>query len=551
MALFEIKNLSFTYPEAKRCALKDLSLTVEEGDFVVICGPTGCGKTTLLRMLKRELSPYGSKEGEILYCGEKLNDVSAKRCASEIGFVSQHSEEQIVTDKVRSELAFGPESLGLENGVIRRKVAEMASYFGIEEWIDRQTDVLSGGQKQLLNLASVMATSPKVLLLDEPTSQLDPIAASSFIATVKKLNRETGLTVVAVEHRLEELFPEADKIAVLEKGALICYDSPQRTCEALAERESLLPLFPSAVRLHSALGAKESCPLTVKEGRRFIKAHFNNETKELPPEKAEDGSTAVHRTEKKQTVAEIKELWFRYGKDEPDVLRGTELKIYRGESLCILGANASGKTTLLKVLAGLKRPYAGKLKLFGKSLKDYKGTELYQNGVALLPQDVLAVFVKNSVKDDLAETGKELPPLPFDVSPYLDSHPYDLSGGERQLCALAKVLMQRPRLLLLDEPTKGLDAYAKRRIIKIVQSLKQEGITVVTVTHDAEFAALCADRVALFFGGEIVSVAEPREFFADNSFYTTAASRMTRGLYKGIVTVEDAVKICRLNGRRS
>lgn len=545
MALFEIENLSFTYPESKFPALTGINLKIEEGDFVVICGPTGCGKTTLLRLLKRENAPYGTIDGEILYENEKLENLSAKRSASEISIVSQHSEAQIVTDKVKTELAFSLENLGFESGIIRRRVAEMASYFGIEDWIERKTDELSGGQKQLLNLASAMATNPKVLLLDEPTSQLDPIAASNFIGTVKKLNRELGLTVIVVEHRLEELFPEADKVAVLEKGKLLCYSNPQMTSETLKGNEKLLLSLPSAVRVHSALDGAGVCPLTVKEGRRFIEKSFKDEIKELPPL-----SGSEKELEKRQKVAELKDLWFRYGKEEPDVLRGTTLTVYEGESLCILGANASGKTTALKVLAGLKRPYAGKLKLFGKSIKDYKGAELYRGGVALLPQDVLTVFVKSSVKEDLAETGSPLPELPFDIEPYLDSHPYDLSGGERQLCALAKILMQSPRLLLLDEPTKGLDAYAKRRIIEIIDALKKKGLAVVTVTHDAEFAALCSDRVALFFGGKIVSEAKPKEFFADNSFYTTAASRMTRGKYDGAVTVETAVELCRLNGRR-
>ena len=198
MALFEIENLSFTYPESKFPALTGINLKIEEGDFVVICGPTGCGKTTLLRLLKRENAPYGTIDGEILYENEKLENLSTKRSASEISIVSQHSEAQIVTDKVKTELAFSLENLGFESGIIRRRVAEMASYFGIEDWIERKTDELSGGQKQLLNLASAMATNPKVLLLDEPTSQLDPIAASNFIGTVKKLNRELGLTVIVV-----------------------------------------------------------------------------------------------------------------------------------------------------------------------------------------------------------------------------------------------------------------------------------------------------------------------------------------------------------------
>lgn len=543
MEILQVKNLSFTYPGCNSKVIDDVSFTVESGEFMVICGETGCGKTTLLRSFKKELAPYGERSGEIYYNGIRLEELDNSTAASEIGYVMQKPENQIVTDKVWHELSFGLENLGFATPVIRRRVSEMSSYFGIGDWFHKDINELSGGQKQLLNLAAVMVMQPKVLILDEPTAQLDPITAADFIATLQRLNRDFSITIILVEHRLEEVLPIADTVLMLEKGKLLYYDTPRKVAKLLKNNERMMYAMPCAVRLFNAFQINVTCPLTVKEGRSFVEHNFNNHV-QLLHQRGENPS------KRKEDIAlQLKDVWFRYHKDTMDVLKGADLTVYKNEILCILGGNASGKTTMLGVAAGVLKPYSGSITLFGKKLKDYKNGTLYQNNLALLPQDVATVFLGNTVEEDLKELGQLNMDLPYDVSGLLQQHPYDLSGGEQQLCALTKVLLQKPRVLLLDEPTKGIDAFAKRGIIKILKNLKTMGITIVIVTHDVEFAAECADRCGLFFDGNITSTDAPELFFAENSFYTTAANRMTRQIYDHIVTVEDAVKICEMNGQ--
>ena len=538
MDILQVENLSFAYPTTKK-VLDDMSFTVKSGDFVVVCGETGCGKTTLLRMLKPELTPVGEVSGVIRYNGRPLKEQDKLTTASQIGFVMQKPENQLVTDKVWHELAFGLENMGLPTPVIRRRVSEMSSYFGISDWFYREVSELSGGQKQLLNLASIMVMQPQILILDEPTSQLDPIAAAEFIATLQKLNRELSLTIILVEHRLEDVLPIADKVLLMKDGKVACYDEPRAVCAWLGANDPMARAMPTAVRIFHGLNREAACPLTVKEGRRFIEAHFRNTVRSLEK---------IPYTHSKQAALEMDDIWFRYEKDRPDILRGTQLTVYENEIYGILGGNAAGKSTALNVAAGLLRPYKGKVKLFGKKLSAFTPETLYKNNLAYLPQDVQTVFVGDTVGEDLAEVSEDWSSIPYDLTTYAPKHPYDLSGGQQQLCALAKVLLLKPKLLLLDEPTKGIDAHAKLNIAQILKDLKKAGMTIVIVTHDVEFAALCADRCGLFFGGEITSSDVPSQFFAENNFYTTAANRMTRQYYDNIVTPEQAISICKRNG---
>lgn len=559
MDILQIENLRFRYPDAEKDALDGVSFHVRAGEFVVLCGKSGCGKTTLLKMLKRELSPHGEKSGRIVYNGVEQAALDDRTAACDIGYVLQNPENQVVTDKVWHELAFGLESLGFPTGTIRRRVAEMASYFGIQAWFRQNTGELSGGQKQMLNLASVMVMQPQVLILDEPTSQLDPIAASDFIATLRKLNRELGLTILLVEHRLEEVFPLADRVMMMEQGRILLYDRPEAMGARLRELRADHPMLaglPSAVRIFQALEVDAPCPLTVKEGRDFLSEHFRAAGQgERPP---------VARREK--IALEMKNVWFRYERDLPDVLRGVTFAAYEGETFCILGGNGTGKTTALSVLAGLNRAYRGRVLIGGKKIGEYKGNTLYRHNVALLPQNPQTVFLKKTVREDFQEIARvmeygeeERTALieeiagKLGITRLLDKHPYDLSGGEQQKAALAKILLLKPKILLLDEPTKGVDAYSKRNLLSILRELKAEGITIVIVTHDVEFAAAGADRCALFFDGEIISVDTPAAFFANNNFYTTAANRIARHLYRDAVSCEEVVALCRLNrkaGRR-
>ena len=539
MEILKVENLSFSYPLCEEKAIEGISFSIERGDFVTVCGPTGCGKSTLMRMMKRELTPLGQMSGTVYYKGRDLHGLDEKETACVIGFVAQRPEEQIVTDKVWHEIAFGLENMGLSQDVIRRRVSEMTCYFGIEDWFEKNVADLSGGQKQLLNLASVMVMQPDVLILDEPTAQVDPIAASDFIATLSRLNRDLSLTVIITEHRLEEVIPVSNKILAMEKGKILEFGPTRPTIESLFGNKVFMAGMPAAVRIRNSFNINAPCPLTTKEGRLFIEEHFSNNVESLPCKQDNRG--------KKDTVLEFSDVYFKYERDLPDVLRGLDFRVFEKEIFCILGGNGSGKSTCLSVASGINRPYSGNITVLGKNIRKYKKNELYRNCLSLLPQDIQTVFLKNTVKEELEDVDADEFSLPYDLSELKDRHPYDISGGQQQLLALAKILSTKPKILLLDEPTKGLDAYAKNEIVDILKELRDRGMTIVCVTHDVEFAAECADRCAMFFRGEITSCGTPADFFSGNSFYTTAANRMTRGYYSGITTVTDAVKIMIIN----
>lgn len=539
MELLAIKDLSFRYAGSDSAAISGVSFSVERGDFLAVCGATGSGKSTLLRLIKRELAPRGKAEGEILFCGKPLCELDDRKAAQKIGYVAQRPEEQIVTDRVWHELAFGLENLGLPTGVIRRRVAETACFFGIEEWFDKSTDELSGGQKQLLSLASVMVMQPELLLLDEPTARLDPIAAGDFINAVARLNRELSLTVIMISHCLEDVLPVANRVLALEGGRVAEYGETRKAVGKIKNIPSLAGALPAAARLYSRLGADCECPLTVREGRDLIEHNFGSSVRALPPEEY------VHS---KNVALEFSGVYFRYSREQEDVLRGLELKVYENEIFCLLGGNGSGKSTALAAAAGLIKPYAGNIRVFGKKVTD---REFARAGLlTLLPQDVQTVFLKSTVRAELADANVTEGALTQELDRLMDHHPYDLSGGQQQLLALAKALAARPRLLLLDEPTRGLDAGAKAEFVSVLRKLRDGGMTVVLVTHDAELAAEISDRCALFFRGEIVADDVPRRFFSGNSFYTTAANRICRGYYDLVATVDDAARICLANGKK-
>lgn len=539
MELLAIKDLSFRYAGSDSAAISGVSFSVERGDFLAVCGATGSGKSTLLRLIKRELAPRGKAEGEILFCGKPLCELDDRKAAQKIGYVAQRPEEQIVTDRVWHELAFGLENLGLPTGVIRRRVAETACFFGIEEWFDKSTDELSGGQKQLLSLASVMVMQPELLLLDEPTARLDPIAAGDFINAVARLNRELSLTVIMISHCLEDVLPVANRVLALEGGRVAEYGETRKAVGKIKNIPSLAGALPAAARLYSRLGADCECPLTVREGRDLIEHNFGSSVRALPPEEY------VHS---KNVALEFSGVYFRYSREQEDVLRGLELNVYENEIFCLLGGNGSGKSTALAAAAGLIKPYTGHIRVFGKKVTD---REFARAGLlTLLPQDVQTVFIKSTVRAELADANVTEGALTQELDRLMDRHPYDLSGGQQQLLALAKALAARPRLLLLDEPTRGLDAGAKTEFVSVLRKLRDGGMTVVLVTHDAELAAEISDRCALFFRGEIVADDVPRRFFSGNSFYTTAANRICRGYYDLVATVDDAARICLANGKK-
>ena len=575
MNCIEVKNFSFQYPKESHAALYQVSMEVEEGSFVVLCGKSGCGKSTLLRQFKSVLASHGEKKGEILYGGQNLEDVDLRTQSAEIGYVLQNPDNQIVTDKVWHELAFGLESLGYDTPTIRLRVAEMASYFGIHSWFLKNVSELSGGQKQLLNLASVMAMHPKLLILDEPTSQLDPIAASDFLETVRKINRDIGTTVILTEHRLEDVIPWADKVYVMDKGRMIADGTPNEIGEQLRTMgHDMFLSMPAPIQIYAGTNSSLRCPLTVSQGRRWLSEEL--ETKDIKIKKeGNQEETAEKKTsifgklaglkkepEKEIPEIRIKDVWFRYERDLPDVVKGLSLDIKKGEIFAVVGGNGTGKSTAMSLIARIRFPYRGKIYLEGKEIGKYSDDELYHGFLGVMPQNPQSLFVKKTVREDLYEVIDGKRERKSDAYPIemkkkdavegivsltrleglLDRHPYDLSGGEQQRLALAKVLLLRPKILLMDEPTKGIDNHYKKELGEILRKLSEHGVTILMISHDVEFCAQYADRTGLFFQGNVVTSEESKKFFAGNNFYTTAANRMARNYFPNAVTVEDVVK---------
>lgn len=544
MNVFEISEFGFTYPLATKSALKNINLTLQKGEFITICGGSGSGKTTLMRHMKGILAPHGKVEGQILFEGKPIKACSHRDQASKIGYVFQNPEHQIVTDKVWHELAFGLESLGYENDAIRLRVCEMASFFGITHWFYKKVSDLSGGQKQLLNLASIMAMQPEVILLDEPTAQLDPVAATHFLETLKKINRDLGITIIVAEHRLEEVLPMSDRMIVMDKGEIVVDEIPQESARVLHKYQH--PMFesmPAPMQVACELEA-DKYPLTIREGRRWLEDFFEGKT--IKHTRLDETYTPLWD----DTMITFKEVCFRYDQQEEDTIKDLSLYIKKGELYTILGGNGTGKTTTLHLMNGVLKAQYGKIKI--KS-----------NQIVTLPQNPQALFVKKTVQEDLLDVleSKTSPQNTLEdklkkietmarqvkIETLLKAHPYDLSGGEQQRVALAKVLLLQPEVLLLDEPTKGLDTHFKKIFAGILKELTQKGMTIVMVSHDLEFCAKYADRCGMFFDGSRVSEATRNAFFSQNNFYTTSISRMTRKVFDNAVTIEEAIKLCKLN----
>lgn len=627
MKIIELKKLSFRYSGEDKEILSDIDLAIEEGGFYVICGASGSGKSTLLRQLKISLQPVGQRSGRILYYGRDLEEVSQYTQSAKIGFVFQNPDTQIVTDKVWHELAFGLESIGMPQDMIRVRVAEMASYFGIQNWFYQSTDTLSGGQKQLLNLASVMVMHPKVLLLDEPVSQLDPIAAADFMATIHKLHAEFGITVIMAEHSLEEVAAYVDEVIFMKEGRLIAKGKMEELGNILETHdpsmEEILTVPMQIARGYEKLQKKKEdtafttndrIPYTVALGQKWMAQRFplakQEEIKGFPFTKQEETEkfafakqeeaqrflgakqeeagrfTSVKQKEKKSLPAkdpkkqnrgkrsfdgkkvpfaiQCTELCYHYPQADVDVVDHLSLFVEEGAIFALMGGNGSGKTTTLHLLGGLLKPQKGTIEFFGRSLTKYKEKELRNGILGVLPQDPTTLFVRKAVEEDLYEVledQKEQNQIKtffgetkqeiwqnvialLGIEDLLKKHPYDLSGGEQQKAALAKVLLRQPAILLLDEPTKGLDAGSKKRLGELLVGLSQKKVTILMVSHDIEFCAKYATKTGLFFDGNIASMQDTKEFFVENHFYTTAANRMCRNYFPDVVTVQDAIRVC-------
>jgi energy-coupling factor transport system ATP-binding protein len=550
--VLEMNHITFCYPTAEKPVLQDISLQISTSEMIVLCGQSGCGKSTLLRHMKKNQIPFGSGSGEILFDGKSLEQMDDREAAYRIGFVGQEPESQIVTDTVWHELAFGLENMAVSAGEIRRRTAEMAEYLGIAGLFRRRVDELSGGQKQLLNLASVMVMKPDFLILDEPTAQMDPIAAKRFIQTLVRLNRDFGTTMILSEQRLEEVLPLADRVMIMHDGRILAEGEAAKSGWLLRQCEkklqASLPVqdaFPTVLRVYtaceSALTEESICPLSVKAGREWLQEKVDDISENFRAGQKVHKSRNFRASHGKNVVLSAKNVAFSYEKGKR-ILDDFTLEVEAGSFFGILGGNGSGKTTALKLLSGIYKKWeCGKIKRQGR--------------VLYLAQNPQSLFTEVTVEDELAEmfsadtlTMEEKKREVAHMLEFLEmtrlagQNPMDLSGGEKQRLALGKILLRKPDVLLLDEPTKGLDAAFKNKLSELLFALRKKGMTIVMVSHDLEFCARNVTACGLLFDGSIISSAETREFFEGNSFYTTAAARMSVGILAGCILEEDIVE---------
>lgn len=522
MEIIRFCDYSFCYPNEGKNALDGVNLVIDRGEFVAVCGKSGSGKSTLLKSMKPEIAPRGKCEGKLLFWEEEQLVNTHK-----IGFVMQNPHNQIVCDKVWHELAFGPENMGMDSDEMRVRVAEIASFFGIEKWFHKDTAELSGGQKQILNLASVMVMEPEVLVLDEPTAQLDPISARNFLDILSRVNRELGTAVVISEHRCDEVFAYCDRVVVMDDGSVIADDEPKRIVKKLKGHD-MLESMPAYMQLYEAVDGGESCPVDVSDARRWLEEYTGN----MPC--AVYMGRKISEPVRGDKAISVRDLRYKYDKKAEYVLSGLSLEVKKSEIFGVLGGNGSGKSTLLWLISGGVKMQGGKRNVFGR--------------IGLLPQNPESLFIKNSVIEELDEMadGAENIMKTFGIYHLKDRHPYDLSGGEQQKLAMCKVLLTQPDILLLDEPTKGLDAHFKKELAIILGKLQEEGITVVMVSHDVEFCAEVCDRCGLLFDGRIASVGVPREFFGGKRFYTTQVARVFKGFAENVILTGEAIELLKL-----
>lgn len=584
-AVLSCEHVSFCYPRQTDNAIEDISFSIGEAEFVVLCGQSGCGKTTLLRHFKKNQIPFGTGSGKLFYRGSDLETMDDRESAARIGFVGQNPDTQLVTDKVWHELAFGLENLGVPGEQIRRRTAEIAQYFGMESWFRRPVSELSGGQKQLLNLASVVIMQPDVLLLDEPTAQLDPIGTGRFLDTLRRLNRDLGTAVLLSEQRLEEVVPMADRVLIMHQGHLVADAVPEQCAAKLEAYErdhnEALPIasaMPVAVRVWKACHYRDEAgsPVSIRQGKSWLSDRVRKTGQ--PGEATEAGgkrnmaTDAVRKTGQpgeaikpaasdrhpchtaKRAVSEtalfVDRLCFDYQKDQR-VLEDFTMRVPKGTLYAVVGGNGSGKSTALKAIMGICKPRRGKVKAAGKI------RFLAQNPKSLFTEltaaeELMAMLLPENGGAGLKEAdrtqrvGETLSYL--ELTAQREQNPMDLSGGQQQRLALGKLLLTEPDILLLDEPTKGLDGAFKEKLAEHLKDLCSKGKTVVLVSHDMEFCARYADRCGLLFDGKLISEGETRAFFGENVFYTTAAQRMSLGVCEDCLLAEDIIRTLQETG---
>lgn len=575
MALIDFSNFNFTYPGAADKSLKNINFQLESGDFLLICGPSGCGKTTLLKQFIPAVAPYGTREGHIFFDGEDLYEIFDADMAGRVGYVGQNPLNQLVTDKVWHELAFGMENLGMSQEIMERRIAEVCEFFGMQKWLDRDVATLSGGEMQMVHLASIMVMEPDLLLLDEPTAQLDPLAARNFLDMIKRINAEIGTTIILVEHHLEDAYGMADKVMTMTTAEIDCFGTPREVAGQLKFMSGL----PSALLIAKSVEENdEHLPLTVAEGQRWMRDRIKakaidevtilNEAENIisqldknnisHDDRDENSYDARGNISQNTEILRIKDICFAYS-DEDIVLNDCNLSVHKGEIYALLGGNGTGKSTLLKVLCQTEKSAYGSVEIFGKKIKGLSDAPLGYEGMVFLPQDPMALFTEITVWEEMIETfdGMDIGLLEKEklaetmledigLIEYKKFHPYDLSGGQQQLLAIGKLLLLKPQIILMDEPTKGLDFDRKIQLGDRLKKLAESGITILMVSHDIEFCARFATRCGMMHDGRVVASSLTREFFAGNNFFTTATNRMVKRFLPKFILPEEVIAFCKM-----
>ncbi len=547
MAVIKVKNLTYHYPDSRNAALDRINLDIPEGQFVLVVGGSGSGKSALVRALAGLIPEFygGAYAGGVYLDNKEISQLQRRELVQKIGLVFQDPESQLVMTNVEQELAFGLENLALPNNLIKRRVMEMASALNLTDRLNGSIPELSGGQKQKVALASVLAMQPEILLLDEPTSQLDPIAGEDLLTMVRRLNEENGLTVVLIEQRLERCFHLADRILVMDRGQIV-YDhhDPEEVARwAVANHSRFIPPL---ARLFASVGYP-GVPVTVKQGRALLRNnHLPEREAGRHPSSLPIPKKGVKAAIASQPLVDIKHVWFSYP-DGEEVLKDVNFTIDPGEFIVLMGENGAGKTTLVKNINGLLKPSRGQLKVGNRNVRQLSVEEIAPIA-AYLSQDPNDYLFLPSVREELAFTLNNLG-LPDDgISEQLlkrlkldslaDRNPRDLSTGERQRAALAAVLVSRPQLLMLDEPTRGLDYALKEELGAILQQLQSEGTAILVVTHDVEFAAEYAEKIVLMAQGSIIAEGDKYSMLSDSTFYCPQISKLFNNLVDGVVTLK-------------
>ena len=559
MAHIEIEHLTFTYPHASKPALEDVSLDIAPGSLLLLGGKSGSGKSTLLGHFACCEPPEGERSGRILIDGVPLEDMSPFSWMSKIAFVTQKPDAQIGSGKVIDELSRGLVSINCEQSTMRSRIAEATAYFGISNWLDRDVDELSNGQKQLLKIASAMVLNPRVLVFDDPISQLDPVTASTFLSIVHDLNAELKVTVIMSLRTFDEVYPTADMVAIMDAGTIRHVGTPREVaCSLYLGNDQFAYALPSSVRIyHGVHPQSDSCefPLSVGEARDWMKAECEAR-----------GAALRHLPDKRmrglleQSVLKFDDLCFSYD-GAHELFRNVSLSIAKGGVHAIVGANGSGKSTMLKLAAGVLPPARGRVSIHDSRRGRWVDAGQCAYEVALLPQDLDGFFTMGTVRGELEElvAGRHFSQEDIDryvddfaktlgIFAYLDADPRVLSYGERQLAAIAKTMMCETAVLLLDEPTKGIDLFAQRKLGKVLHELAKRGVAIVIASQDLKFCAEYATCVSLLFDGKVATTETPQAFFSSNILYTTQASRISRGLYSNTVTDDEVIVLCLENG---